>query len=316
MNCRDVRDVADSFLGEELLTETNHEILRHLGTCPSCRSEIEARRRLRSALRIAFDRAPDLQPAAGFADRLREQLRHAAAPAPRSRTFPGRWLALAAGLVLATGMTIAALLDSMTPADRLARAAIGDHLNCALKFRLVRMPVPLEEAAQRFDSAYRVLVSAPPDDISTPDGPARVVERHSCAYGARRFGHVILRYRGRVVSLLVTTNEAAPATPESLEALPHVIGQPMGELTAVSVNGSSRAVILVSDLGSDDLKQLAGIVSRPLVQRLGDATSSGVNPTAWLLAMPVQTLARDSGRRSDLGLGGRLPIRWQPQQVE
>ena len=42
MNCRDVRDVADSFLGEELLTETNHEILRHLGTCPSCRSEIEA----------------------------------------------------------------------------------------------------------------------------------------------------------------------------------------------------------------------------------------------------------------------------------
>ena len=49
MNCRDVREVADSFLGEELLTETNHEILRHLENCPTCRTEIDARRRLRGA---------------------------------------------------------------------------------------------------------------------------------------------------------------------------------------------------------------------------------------------------------------------------
>jgi len=40
MNCRDVREVGDSFLCQELLTETNHEILRHLDSCPSCRTEI------------------------------------------------------------------------------------------------------------------------------------------------------------------------------------------------------------------------------------------------------------------------------------
>ena len=55
---------------EELLTETNHEILRHLDSCPSCRTEIEARRRLRGALRTAFNRDPELQPAGEFADRL------------------------------------------------------------------------------------------------------------------------------------------------------------------------------------------------------------------------------------------------------
>ena len=44
MNCRDVREVADSFLIEELLTETNHDILRHLDTCPFCCTEIDARR--------------------------------------------------------------------------------------------------------------------------------------------------------------------------------------------------------------------------------------------------------------------------------
>ena len=295
MTCRDVREVADSFLCEELLTETNHEILRHLEACPSCRTEVDARRRLRGALRVAFERAPDLQPAAAFRDRLRGQLRDAAAHTThQSRALPRRWLALAAGLVLTAGMTVVMLLNSLTPAEALARDAIGDHLNCALKFRLARMPVPLEEAAQSFDSAYRLLLSAPPDDISTPDGPAHVVERHSCEYGARRFGHVVLQYRGRVVSLLVTANEMAPGSPASTAAIPHVIGHPAEGLTVVSVNASRRSVILVGDLSGDDLTQLAGIVSLPLARRLGDVTIDLAKPTPSLLAQPVQVLAWDS----------------------
>ena len=173
---------------------------------------------------------------------------------------------------------------SWAPAEALAQDAIGDHRNCALKYRLVRNPVPLEEAAQRFDSAYRLLLSAPPDDISTPDGPVRVVERHSCAYGAHRFGHVILQYRGRVVSLLVTANDRATAAAESAEAIPHVIGRPMEGLSVVSVNGSRHAVMLVSDLEKNELTQLAGIVSLPLAQRLADATSDRTKTIAWLFA--------------------------------
>ena len=203
--------------------------------------------------------------------------------------------------MLAAGVTGAILLErSPAPADALARDAIGDHLNCALKYRLVRRPVPLEEAAQRFDSAYRLLLSAPPDDISTPDGPVRVVERHSCAYGAHRFGHVILQYRGRVVSLLVTANDRATAAAESAEAIPHVIGRPIGELSVVSVNGSRHAVMLVSDLEHNELTHLAGIVSLPLVQRLADVTSDRTKPTAWLFVQPVQALALYSDRRPDL----------------
>jgi len=292
MNCRDVRDVADLFLCEELLTETNHEILRHLDTCPSCRTEIDARRRLRAALRTAFHRAPALRLRGEFADRLRDQLRQASAHSQRPRTFSGRWLALAAGVLLAAGVTAAVLLNrSSGAAEALATDAIGDHRNCALKYRLVRAPVPLEQAAQRFDSAYRVLISTPPDDLSTPDGPVRVVERHSCAYGAHRFGHVILQYRGRVVSLLVTANDTATADGQSAEAIPHVIGRPTDGLSVVSVNGSRHAVMLVSDLEKNELTQLAGVVSLPLVQRLADIPSDRTEPTALLLAPPVQQLA-------------------------
>jgi hypothetical protein len=307
MNCRDVREVGDSFLCQELLTETNHQILRHLDSCPSCRTEIEARRRLRGALRTAFNRAPELQSTGEFTDRLRDQLRHAAVQRHRSWTRTGRWLALAAGVVLAAGVTAAILLNrSSASAEALARDAIGDHSNCALKYRLVRRPVPLEEAAQTFDSAYRLLISAPPDDIPTPDGPAHVLERHSCAYGRRRFGHVILQYRGRVVSLLVTANDSGAA-----EAIPHVIGQPLGGLSVVSVNGSRHAVMLVSDLENNQLTQLARIVSLPLAQRLANVTPAHTQTTAWLLLPPAQGV--DSYSVGRLGtsslLDSRLPTR-------
>ena len=262
------------------------------------RPEIDARRRLRGALRTAFNRAPELQPPGEFANRLRDQLQQAAVHKHRSWTFSGRWLALAAGLVLAAGVTGAILLNrSSAQAEALALDAIGDHRNCALQYRLVRTPVPLEEAAQRFDSAYRLLLSAPPDNIVTPDGPVRVVERHSCAYGAHRFGHVILQYRGRVVSLLVTANDGMTAAAASAEAVPHVIGRPMEGLSVVSVNGSRHAVMLVSDLEKNELTQLAGIVSLPLVQRLGNVSLDRTEPTAWLFAQPVQRLAWDSAWR-------------------
>jgi hypothetical protein len=291
MNCRDVRDVGESFLGEELLTETNHEILRHLETCPSCRTEIEGRRRLRGALRTAVSRAADLQPPADLADRLRDRLRHEAADRQRSTTMFRRWFALAAALVLAAGVTASMVLKRSTAAvDALAQDAIGDHRNCALKFRLVRMPVPLEDAAVQFDSAYRLLLAAPPDDIATPNGPARVIERHSCVYGTRRFGHVVLEYRGRVVSLLVTANDGAPGG-DVADAIPHVIGPPTDGLSVVSVNGSRHAILLVSDLGTTDLTELSKVVSLPLAQRLASVFPDRGAPTAVRIALPVQEVA-------------------------
>lgn len=283
MNCRDVRDMADSFLCEELLTETNHDILRHLDTCPLCRTEIDARRRLRSAVRDAFNRAPELRSSAEFQNRLRDQLRDASVRGSGLRSLSWRWLALAAGVVLAVGVAGVALIkSSVDPTEALARDAVGDHQNCALKYRLVRMPVPLEEAAQQFDSAYRLLLSAPPDDIPTPDGPARVTERHSCAYGAHRFGHVIIEYRGRVVSLLMASNDDAGGIRQ--DAIPHVIGRPMNGLSVVAVNGTDHAILLVGDLESTQLAQLSRAVSVPLARRLGMSAVPVRGTLPWLLA--------------------------------
>jgi hypothetical protein len=205
----------------------------------------------------------------------------------------GRWLTLAAGVVLAAGV-ITAILINKPPAgdDALARDAIGDHRNCALKYRLVRMPMPLEEAARRFDTAYRLLLTAPPDDVATPNGPAHVVERHSCAYGGRRFGHVILHYRGRVVSLLITANNGTTGSATRPALTPHAVGRPVDGLSAVSVNGSRHAVMVVSDLANDELTQLSQMLSLPLVERLGSDNAS--TRTTFLTAS--NSLGSDSRR--------------------
>jgi hypothetical protein len=305
MTCRDVRNLADSFLSDELLTETNHEILRHLEVCASCRDEIEARRRLREALRAAFERSPDLQSRPGFADGLREQLRQTPARAHGSWILSRRWLALAAGVLIVAGLVGIFLPNPpLAPADALARDAVGDHRNCALKFRLVRKPIPLEEAAQRFDAAYRLLLTAPPDHIATPGGAVRVLERHSCAYGERRFGHVVMQYGGRVVSLLITADDGAAGGPQS-DPTPHLLGRPGEELSVVSVSGTRHAVLLVSDLDSLALTQLSKTVSVPLAQRLqgslrGDpgilATLFDL-PRVHVLTMPKpRSIARDEYR--------------------
>ena len=67
MQCREVRDLLDSFLGQELLVETNHELMRHLEGCPDCRAELDSRRQLRTALQRAFANAELLKPREGLA---------------------------------------------------------------------------------------------------------------------------------------------------------------------------------------------------------------------------------------------------------
>ena len=102
MQCRDVRELADSFLSEQLLVETNHELLRHLETCPDCRSDIADRRALRDGLRTAFARSEDLTPRPELAAELRARLRPAP-PEISRRSVLQSWWALAAGVVLAAG---------------------------------------------------------------------------------------------------------------------------------------------------------------------------------------------------------------------
>lgn len=270
MECRDVREMADSFLAEELLTETNHEILRHLETCPVCRADLAARRTVREGVRRAFQNASDLDPRPEFLTQLRASLQHAAydPPAHRRKRFHG-WWALAATVLLAVALGLAYRgRDWITATATVARAAVGDHRNCALQFRLAERPIALEEAAQRYGALYRVLEKLPPSDIMTAAGPAHVLERHACVYAGRRFAHVVFEYRGERVSLLVTAAEGVQLVLPG-QALPHVTSAGrIDDISVVSFRASGQMVFFVGDVAQADLMTLAKAVAEPLYREL------------------------------------------------
>jgi anti-sigma factor RsiW len=273
MECRDVREMADSFRAGELLTETNHEILRHLDTCVPCRADLAARREWRDRLRGAFQTARDLDPQPEFMTALRAKLHDAARQQPARRGVRLRtWWALAATVLLAVALGVGYRDRGwFTATGTLARAAVGDHRNCALVFRLDEKPIALEEAARLYGSAYGVLARVPATDVTTAVGPARVLERHACVYKGRRFAHLVLDYRGAHVSLLVTAADGS-GQPAAGGGRPHVTSAGrIDGMSVVSFRASHQMVFLTGDLADADLMTLADAVAGPLYDGLAGA---------------------------------------------
>jgi anti-sigma factor RsiW len=275
MECREVRDLLDSFIGQELMVETNHELMRHLESCPECRAELDARRQMRSTLRGAFANTPTLAPAPGFTADVLARVRDGRTPST-TRTqisiFPTsvKWGAIAASALLAVAAGVWMYGNRVSG---LVRDAVGDHRNCAVKFALTERPIPLADAAARFDPIYARLEDTPPNGFLTPVGPAEVVDRHSCVFAGRRFGHVVLRLDAHLVSVLVTGDERIGTGVSAANAtdLPDVDGQHVASFAT-----PGHSVFVVGDLPDAEFRSVAQSLAQPLVARL-----------AWLWNIPA-----------------------------
>lgn len=273
-DCCAIRERADAFLSEQLLIETTHDIVRHLDGCPACRADFAARRRLRGALKLAFERAGDLQPRADFVTALRARLAAEAATPVRPTAPWRRWGAIAASvlLVVALGMASVPWLSG-TALAALARIAVGDHENCALTFRLAEQPIPLEQAAREYDTAFRDLQTVEPATAALPGGPLEIVERHSCVWEGVRFAHLVLRYKETLVSVVVASDAGATASwiPwQQLDHEPTALSSTRDQHVA-SFRGDAHTVFVVSTLSDDDVQAVALAMASPVVRALGGA---------------------------------------------
>jgi len=268
MQCREVRDFADSFLSEQLLVETNHEVLRHLDGCPECRSEMASRRALRATIQRAFTNAESLRMRGEFRDGTVSRLRAIAFPKTR-RHFLGVWRYIAAAVVLVAATWMGLFLLS-SRASAAARDAAGDHRDCAILFRLGEKPISLENAAERDDASFRLLQTTPSDELTTPAGPVRVIRRHSCEFHGRRFAHVIMQFHGQVVSLLMTSDGGQ--TVESVNGegpSPHLEWLPaINGFSVVSFRTPGHIVFLVSSLYRSELSEVAPVLADQVYRRL------------------------------------------------
>jgi anti-sigma factor RsiW len=247
MDCREVREIADSFVAGELLTETNHALLGHLASCPACRADVDGRRRLRQGLQQAFERSASLAIRPEFAGELRDVLRQSHGPARAGRTFAAlRWWAIA---------------YRARAVDPWLLAAAGDHRNCALHFNLDERPISLADAARRFGPSFAVFEQLPAE-VSIGGDTARVLERHACVYAGIRFAHVVFRYRGVRVSLVA----ARAAQPHPAGA--GLVSSRVDGLGVVTFHAGDHTVSLVGDLPAADLAALASAISGDLASRL------------------------------------------------
>ncbi|MEP6570748.1 MAG: hypothetical protein ABJC10_13335 [Acidobacteriota bacterium] len=275
-----------------MIVETNHDVISHLEQCDDCRRELAARRELNSRLRAAFINAPENQMRPEFADRLGIQL-HEQALGKRSVPVVTRqrtlWLALAACLLLAAGLGLVVVRHRMSlqpvvhevarydqtptyspelnpgmPVNlvkiELAKSAAGDHQDCAVHFALAEKPIDLEVAGRKYDPVYINLTKAVLSQGNTPLD-AELVEAHSCVFEGRRFAHIVLRYHGHLVSLLVTETDRTGETngaPSQTLAQQQVIACSQFDGYQVSCFQTARhAVFVVSDLPEGENLSLA-----------------------------------------------------------
>jgi hypothetical protein len=263
MQCRDFLKLADSYLGNELLVETNHDVIKHLESCPDCRKELAARRELRARLRRGFESASELQMKEEFPGRLTAELREAALRRRGLSSVQVIGIAASVLIIVSLGLIVSQRWRSRSDVA-LNESAAGDHRDCALNHRLDEAPIDLEEAGRKYDRAYINLVNAVTSEGRLPSG-VELVGAHSCVFKGRRFGHVILKYRGQLVSVLVTDIEGQNGA---------------GEITAdaevenfrlARFETSRHAVYVVSGLSEGENLSIAQALEPSLSRHIRDA---------------------------------------------
>jgi hypothetical protein len=184
--CQDVRELMDSYLSEELSVETNHRVLRHLGTCQACSSELTRRQRVRSLLAQSLHHPLDV-------DGVRLRVRNAVEREQRSWGRVARWLGAAAALFVA----IAVATWVGRPVDAAAYDdSAGDHIACALTYPegATYDPAP---ATGGLAAPFERMTEA----IGLSHGAYHVIDAHMCPYQGRHYAHVVIRGPGQTLSI-------------------------------------------------------------------------------------------------------------------
>ncbi|CAN5231050.1 hypothetical protein BH20ACI1_BH20ACI1_00140 [soil metagenome] len=286
MKCLDFREIIDSYLCDELLTETNHEVLRHLEECANCRGVIENRRILRSKIKSAVKNAPQFQMRDEFYNNLCIQLKQAAITVKTEKkplwTSSTTWLAFAASLIFTVGLgfwflqpqpeksfsTDVAQINQEEQKISLADYAVGDHQNCAVTFNLAEEPIHFDlESAQYADLRQGVL-----NPLQNSERKYELLDSHTCKYNGHNFTHIVFQHQGKTVSVLLTDLQNYPALKND-------------EIAQIVSNGyqiarfdvKNKAVFVVSDLSEQENTATAKILENPLNRQFLSSEQTAIN---------------------------------------
>jgi hypothetical protein len=301
MDCRNFKELLDSYLCGELTVETNHAMLGHAEHCGPCRNEMAARRRLREALRRACSKET---MSAEASERLRARLRaEARSEEPASEPATGaspvwgklfdRFLArpfgipataFAALLILAGAALGLYLLDrdrgsggqqsdiskqpgAVEPASRIVELSQSLMDEAAGDHRVCAAKFASAIAPPALPDSIKALDPAYADlDQALGEGAKGLAlhSAHVCGFGGRRFLHLVYTRDSHLISLLVTERDARAMKPGDSPAGDGSLAglqQASRDSFALSAYQTAKRVVLV-------VSNLSGAENKELTERL------------------------------------------------
>jgi anti-sigma factor RsiW len=286
--CEKIRRYLDSYVDNELLVETNHEVLRHLATCADCTRVLEDRVRVKKAVKQAVTQVE--APAVllqGIQKTIRDGKHHRFA-------LPdlGRWgMAVAALLLLVAGGLVMlrtvrlrnpavdgvrGIFEAVsTEARGILQIGLADHIHCTLELGRWKELISFESMKEATGSSalgpeFIDLVPTVKETL----GPAfHLVQGHRCTINGRDYVHLIATgENGAILSLVITEkkgdafNSARAATAQASTVPLYRDNQEHLEIAGFETN--HFLAFVVSNLDRDANQKVASALAPPVYQFL------------------------------------------------
>ena len=227
--CRQALARLDSYIDNELLTESNLELMNHFQRCDACTQEAEQRRRVRTRLRTAVR---EVKVPAGLEARVRDRLRQTRpAPAPKLHL-----MAIAAAVVVCIGSWFA---YQRTRVPAMLRAGLGDHVNCAVIHKAWAGARSVDQLPEPFQGLVPIVRQHVTRGLP-------LVLAHECDFEGRRFVHLTFRNDQGLLSLVIARKQDSEALGSGI----HEAGASGYQVAAVETG--EFLVFTVSDLSSSN----------------------------------------------------------------
>ena len=271
--CERTLKYLDAFVGNELMIETNQEILNHLETCQRCSEALRDRLRLKTRVREAVqsEKVP-----AGLLEKVRATVRKEV-PVRGDHVAWRRWALAAAAIFVVclsgwAGFRLHRLNLDSRAASQLAqklslseqvagilRIGVGDHIHCVIDSHFDQIVMTPEKMAEKMGPEYFGLVSLLNEELR---GGFVVSTGHRCQVKGREFIHMVVKHEGQAISVIITEkqNVSFPASSRvnSMNAQGVALHQDRIEgLEAVGFETKNHLAFIVSALDHQENFQIA-----------------------------------------------------------
>ena len=281
-SCERYRRYFDAYLDNELLVETNQDVLQHVISCTDCTRILESRARMKQLVRNAVTNE---QAPLELAEALRERFR------TERRSFfaydTARWMMAAAAVLLLAIGGVAALQrgrniqfrgdDSVfqtvsARVQEILRIGLVDHVHCAILSERWKRFVSFDE--MKADTGRSALgpdfIDLVPAVQAELGADYKIVEGHRCTANHRQYIHLILTgNKDTILSLVITEKRNESFTQAGAPAVMNASGIPIyrdrqGILEIAGFESGKYLAYVVSNLDRDSNLNVASAMA-PIV---------------------------------------------------